>query len=258
MMRRSRLMQGGAVALVMLAGGCAQADAAGGSAGGPPVSDAAGESVEYLCQGTPVPASVLTDGATADQLGEEAAAALDGASVPDIEPEQWLVLTETDTKVYLVRELPEPRDNDGEQRTHEVMGIEWVDETEDGGEGWQLWRHGDCALRYDLGDLGDAIVALDPDNPPDPDSSQVHLLVTEIDCASGKPADGRVTLERLVEHEDRVELVVGVEAPTGDAQTCQFNPPTPFVVELDEPLGTRTLVDAAVYPERELAVSSAE
>jgi hypothetical protein len=246
-------MQGGAVALVMLAGGCAQADAAGGS----PVTDAGGEPAEYLCQGTPVPASVLTDGATADQLGEEAAAALGGAGVPDIDPEQWRVLTETDTKVYLVRELPEPRDSDGEQRTHEVLGIEWVDETEEGGEGWQFYRHGDCALRYDLGDLNGAMVALDPDNPPDPDSSQVHLLVTEFACASGELADDRVILERLVEHEDRVEIVVGVEPPPG-IQTCQSHPPTPFVVELDEPLGTRTLVDVAVYPERELAAVSAE
>jgi hypothetical protein len=247
MMRRSKLIQGWAVALVMLAGGCAQA----GAAGGLPVGDASGGSGEYLCQGTPVPASVLTDGATADQLGEEAAAALDGASVPEIEPEQWRVLTETGTQVYLVRELPEPRDSDGEQRTHELMGIERVEQTEDGGEGWQLWQHGDCALRYDLGDLGDAIVTLDPDNLPDPDSSQVHLLVTEIACAGGKPADGRVTLERLVEHEDRIELVVGVEAPGGN-QTCPSNPPTPFTVELDEPLGDRDLVDVAIYPEREL------
>jgi hypothetical protein len=248
MMRRSGLIQGGAVALVMLVSGCAQAGAAGGS----PVGDASVEESEYLCQGTPVPASVLTDGATADQLGEEAAAALDGAGVPDIDPEQWRVLTETDTKVYLVRELPEPRDSDGEQRTHEVLGIVWVDETEEGGEGWQFYRHGDCALRYDLGDLGGATVALDPDNPPDPDSSQVHLLVTEFACASGELADGRVALARLVEHEDRVEIVVGVEPPPG-IQTCQSHSPTPFIVELDEPLGSRTLVDAAVYPERELA-----
>lgn len=191
MMRRSRLTQGGAaIALMMLVGGCAQADAVGGS----PVADEAGDGDEYLCQGTPVPASVLTDGATADQLGEEAAAALDGASVPDIEPEQWRVLTETDTKVYLVRELPEPRDSDGEQ----------------------------------------------------------------VACASGEPAAGRVTLERLMEHEDRVELVIGVETPPGDGQTCPSNPPTPFTVELDEPLGARALVDVAVYPERELAAAAAE
>lgn len=248
MVRRSRLTQGGAAALLVLVGGCAQAGAAGGS----PVGDASGDGGEYLCQGARVPASVLADGATADQLGEEAAAALDGASVPDIEPEQWRVLTETGTQVYLVRELPEPRDSDGEQRTHELMGIERVDQTEDGGEGWQLWQYGDCALRYDLGDLGSAIVALDPDNLPDPDSSRVHLLVTEVACAGGKPADGRVALARLAEHEDRVELVLGV-APPGGAQNCQSNPPTPFTVELDEPLGARALVDAAVYPERELA-----
>jgi hypothetical protein len=221
-------MQSGAVALAVLVGGCAQPGAAGGAPG------------EYLCQGTPVPASVLTDGATADQLGPEASAALDGSSVPDIDPEQWRVLTETSTQVYLIRELPEPRDSDdGERRTHELLGIEWTDQTEEGGEGWQLWRHGDCALRYDLGDLGDAIVALDPDNPPDPASSQVHLLVTEAACASGKPADGRVTLERLAQLED-----------------CPSNPPTRFTVELDESLGERTLVDVAVHPERELVVDS--
>lgn len=107
-------------------------------------------------------------------------------------------------------------------------------------------------------DLGGAIVALDPDNSPDPDSSQVHLLVTEVACAGGKPADGRVTLGRLVEHEDRVELVIGVETPPGDGQTCPSNPPTPFAVELDEPLGARALVDVAVYPERELAAAAAE
>lgn len=242
-------MQGWTVALVALVGGCAQT----GAAGGAPVGGASDDSGEYLCQDTPVPAAVLTDGATADQLSDEAAAALDGASVPDIEPDQWRVLTDSSTQVYLIRELPEPRDLDGERRTHELLGIEWVDETEEGGEGWQLWQNGDCALRYDLGGLGDAIVALDPDNPPDAASSQVHLLVTEVACAGGKAADGRVTLEHLAQLDDRVELVIGVEAPPGDAQTCQSNPPTPFTVELDDPLGDRTLTDVAVYPERELA-----
>jgi len=52
-----------------------------------------------------------------------------------------------------------------------------------------------------------------------------------------------------------VELVIGVEAPPG-GQTCPSNPPTPFTIELDEPLGDRTLTDVAVYPERELAVAA--
>lgn len=243
-MRRSRLTQGWAVALVVVVGGCAQTGAAGGT------------SDEYQCQDTPVPAAVLSDGATADQLGDEAAAALDGASVPEIEPDQWQILTENSTQVYLVRELPEPRDNDGERRTHELMGIEWVDQTEEGGEGWQLWRHGDCALRYDLGGLGDAILALDPDNPPDPASTQVHLLVTEVACAGGTSADGRVTLEHLAQLEERVELVIGIEAPPGEGQTCPSNPQTPFTIELDEPLGDRVVQDVAVYPVRGLALGA--
>lgn len=247
-MRQCTLKQGWTVVLVALIGGCAQT----GAAGGTPAVGVSDESGEYLCQGTTVPAAVLTDGATADELGDEAAGALDGASVPEIDPEQWRVLTETGTQVYLIRELPAPRDTDGERRTHELMGIEWIDQTEEGGEGWQLWRHGDCALRYDLGGLGDAIVALDPDNPPDPASSRVHLLVTESACASGRPADGRVTLERLAQLEDRVELVIGVETQPG-GHDCPSNPPTPFTVELAEPFGDRTLVDVAVYPERELA-----
>jgi hypothetical protein len=251
-MRRSRLTRGWAVALVVLVGGCAQT----GATGGAPVDGASDDSGEYLCQGTPVPAAVLDDGATtADQLGDETATALDGASVPEIEPDQWQVLTESSTQVYLIRELPKPRDNDGERRTHELMGIEWIDQTEDGGEGWQLWQYGDCALRHDLGELGDAIVALDPDNPPDLTSSQVHVLVTEVGCASGYLADGRVTLERLAQLEDRVELVIGVEATNSD-ETCPSNPPTPFAVELNEPLGDRTLVDGAVYPVRELAAAA--
>lgn len=251
-MRRSRPIQIGAVALVLLTASCAPPD----TAGGPAVGDASGQPGEYLCHGTPVPAAVLADGTTADQLGDESAAALDGASVPEIEPEQWRVLAETSTRVYLIRELPEPRDtDDGERRTHELLGIEQVDQTEDGGAGWQLAEYGDCALRHDLGELGDAIVALDPDNPPDPASEEVHLLVTEVTCASGKPADGRIELERLVELEDRVELVIGVEPLPGD-QTCPSNPPTPFTIELDEPLGDRTLLDAVVHPEQELTVTA--
>ncbi|GAB3163214.1 hypothetical protein GCM10027059_17290 [Myceligenerans halotolerans] len=245
-MRRTVLLRSilGVSVAALLLGGCAQAGPAGGSGGG--------DEPEYLCQGTPIPGTVLSDGTSADQLGDEAATALDTPDAGDIDPREWLILTETSTEVYLVRELPEPRDSDGELRTHEILGFEWLDETEQGSEGWQLWRAGDCALRYDMGGLGDAIVALDPDNPPDPDATTVDLLVTEMACASGKPADGRIEVDHLAQEEDRVEIVLGIRPPPGEGQDCPSNPPTPFTLELDAPLGDRPVVDIAVHPEREL------
>jgi hypothetical protein len=98
---------------------------------------------------------------------------------------------------------------------------------------------------------GAAAVALDPDHPLDPDSREVHLLVTEQACASGQVAEGRVRLAMLTESEDTVDVAIGVEPLTGDA-TCPSNPPTPFVVELDEPLGERLVRDLTVDPPQEI------
>lgn len=251
-MRRNHPVQGllSLSAAALLLGGCAQAGPAGGSAGG--------DEPEYLCQGTPVPGAVLSDGARADQLGEEAAAALDTDEASDLDPREWRILTETSTEVYLVRELPEPRDSDGELRTHEILGFEWIDETEQGAAGWELWHAGDCALRYDMGGLGDAIVTLDPDNPPDPAATKVDLLVTEMACASGKPADGRIEVDHLSELDDRIDIVLGIRPQSGEGQDCQSNPPTPFTLELDAPLGDRTVTDIAVHPVRELTVTPDE
>ncbi|MBE1878954.1 hypothetical protein [Myceligenerans pegani] len=261
-MRRTVLLRTvpalGAAALLLV--GCAQAGSVGVSATSEAagVPSAGGDEPEYLCQGTIVPGAVLSDGATADQLGDKAAAALDTPDARDVDPREWRILTETSTEVYLVRELPAPREHDdGEVRTHEVIGFEWMDETEWGGEGWQLMRAGDCALRYDMGGLGDAIVALDPGAPPDPAAMTIDLLVTEVACASGEPADGRIEVDHLAELEDRIEIVIGVRPQSG-GQNCPSNPPTPFTLELDAPLGDRTIVDLAVHPAREVTVRSAE
>lgn len=98
---------------------------------------------------------------------------------------------------------------------------------------------------------GAAAVALDPDHPLDPDSREVHLLVTEQACAGGQAAEGRVQLAMLTESEDTVDVAIGVEPLTGEV-TCQSNPPTPFVVELDAPLGERDVRDIAVEPPQEI------
>ncbi len=51
-----------------------------------------------------------------------------------------------------------------------------------------------CDLRVDLGTLSSADVMLDGASPPQPDAASIELLVIERECASGKPATGRVRL----------------------------------------------------------------
>lgn len=195
----------------------------------------------YRCWGEPVPLSVLESGPTADTL--DAAEALDGVEVPQIDPAEWTVLSESDTRVALLRELDKAEDlGAGDVRTHELLAIEWVDAANlDPSPAWMLGQHSTCALATESGES--ASVTLDPANPPDPASSRLHLLVTEMACNSGQDAEGRVRLVRLSEGEESVGVEIAVDPREGDA-ACPSNP-TPFVVELDAPLGDRGVYDAA-------------
>lgn len=242
----------GAAAALLLAG-CADP-----SAPGPPDPS---RDAEYLCWDVPVPLSVLDEGTTADTLGDHGRAALEGAEVPPIDPSEWTVLTESAEHVALIRELDEPEDlGAGDVRTHELLTVEWVDAVNlDPSPAWVLGRHGTCALRVgeaSAQEIGAAGLTLDPANPPDPAADEIHLLVTEQACASGEPATGRIVLTDVAEADDVIDLVIGVRERAGEAD-CPSNPPTPFVVELDAPLGDRIVRDAAVIPPRELTMPDA-
>lgn len=81
---------------------------------------------------------------------------------------------------------------------------------------------------------------LDADAEVGPESSTVPILVNEVQCASGRSAEGRI--EVAVDYRaDEVEFDVGVR-PRGGDQDCPTNPTTPYTVELDEPLGDRSIV----------------
>ncbi|KQR08283.1 hypothetical protein [Cellulomonas sp. Leaf334] len=110
-----------------------------------------------------------------------------------------------------------------------------------------------CAVAGSGSSAGAAGVTLDPAEPPSPGSATVALLVTETACNSGEDADGRIELESLRETDTAVELVVTV-TPRDGGHDCQSNPPTPFAVELDEPLGDRLLLDASTQPSRPVAM----
>ena len=101
--------------------------------------------------------------------------------------------------------------------------------------------------------VNNATVTLDPARPPDPASSEVHVLVTERACNSGEDAEGRVELVTLDEDDDAVTMTIGIHERSGDAN-CPSNPPTPFTVVLEEPLGDRELRDGSKEPKRALAM----
>ncbi len=248
--RSSRGLAVMAAAGVVALSGCAGLVAGSAESAGPARS-AASAGTEYRCWGEQVPQSALESGPTADTL--EAAEALDGTEVPEIDPAEWTVLWDSAQKVVLIRELDEPEDlGAGDVRTHELLAVEWVDAVNlDPSPAWVLSRLSTCALATEAGES--ASVTLDPATPPDPASSELHLLVTEMACNSGQVAEGRVRVVELAQDEEAVGVEIAVDPREGGAD-CQSNPPTPFVVELDAPLGDRAVYDTSVLPPRELTM----
>ena len=82
------------------------------------------------------------------------------------------------------------------------------------------------------------------------ESTAIDVLVNEVGCASGKPADGRIATPEITYTENAVVVTIRV-VPRSGPQTCPSNPDTPYTLELDEPLGERQLLDGAHDPPAE-------
>lgn len=74
---------------------------------------------------------------------------------------------------------------------------------------------------------------------PGPSARELHLLVRERACASGRSSDGRIVAD-VSENAEAIRLTVGVAALPGD-HGCPGNPASPYVVPLSEPVGTRRI-----------------
>ncbi len=253
------------VLVVASLAGCA---AAGSSPDGPgpspspsPASAPGGESDEILlCQGTPVSVQALQDARPATDLAPDVVAVLEGPLMPIEAPlSDWVIETEAAEYVVIMRRIEPPLDlGGGDVVDYDLVAISaGAEHAIPLTPPWGLDRASSCALRIDLGGLVEASVALDPDALPEAGDDRISLLVTESACNSGDPATGRVELVELVETETTVEIVIGVRPNVPDdgspsVHTCQGNPATPFTVELEEPLGDRMILDAAVVPPREI------
>ncbi|MEM9894196.1 MAG: hypothetical protein AAF962_25365 [Actinomycetota bacterium] len=106
-----------------------------------------------------------------------------------------------------------------------------------------------CNLQFNSEGLSIASFRLDPSQPLDPESRQVPVLFTEKACAGGGALAGREVRPSVVEMTDRIEIVVFVEAPQGP-QSCPGNSEVSWTVELESPVGSRTIADASAIPSR--------
>ncbi len=80
-------------------------------------------------------------------------------------------------------------------------------------------------------------------SPVDESSRSLDVLVTRLGCASGVTGD--VLAPRVEYEDDRIVVIIDVERFTEGAADCQDNDAVPDVVELDEPVGDREVVDGA-------------
>lgn len=254
--RSAHRFLGIAVALVLA--GCGNGEVQTVDAGNdaeevPPAEPA----VEVACGTSVFDFEDLADAPPAASLPDGPAGATDDAGAPAFDPSQgWKVVHYSKQRVDLLRELEEPLDGGGgDVRTHEARVLEQITGATNVADGtWLLTSAGPCVpRRIDDSNLGHADLTLAEE--PSPGATSIQLLVRERACASGAPATGRIELLEVRETPDEVSVHVGVH-PRGGGQTCPSNPPTPFVVELSEPLGQRRVVDGSLVPPRLLAVDN--
>ncbi len=197
------------------------------------------------CRGTPpMPYSKLVAPDPIDDVEHPAVDALRAElATPGVEPlpeGDWVVLS-IDDDLAVFAALGE--DSFGTASV-ERQGDVWVL------SGWS--SGGACDPVVSLPDgLGQVDVRLDPDSLPGPDDTVIDLLVTEVDCASGREMGDALVGPQIVETEDAVLVAFAVIPVVGGAN-CQSNPSTSVSIELSEPLGDRLLLDGIRVPPRPL------
>ena len=116
------------------------------------------------------------------------------------------------------------------------------------GDGWRASAWGGCQIEASASGYGVATFQLDPTNRPDPSSTTLDVLAIERACASGEAPIDREVIPLVVENEDYIDITILVESPFG-FHTCQgMINGFPLKIDLDEPIGNRTVRDLGLHP----------
>lgn len=103
------------------------------------------------------------------------------------------------------------------------------------------------AYWFSLGPGAASVASWRPDGAVDRQSRELPVLVNENECASGASATGRIQEPDIEYRRDAVIITIRVSVRSGSVD-CPSNPDTPYVVQLDEPLGRRELLDGGKRP----------
>lgn len=119
------------------------------------------------------------------------------------------------------------------------------------GSGWE-WSgasqsDGPCELKFMTPDgLNTVDWTFDPEAPTlSADSTEVHVLLNELECIGGQEIGARLVGPQVVMTETQVFVAFAAEPPGDNDFTCPGNPDTPYVVELPAALGDRMLLEGA-------------
>jgi hypothetical protein len=124
--------------------------------------------------------------------------------------------------------------------------IAFIEADEDGGT-WD-WggsaMGGDCNLEVQTPRALNAVDwRLDPEaGPLTPESTVIHVLVSERECADGMAVGDRLRGPEVVVTDTHVLIAFGAEPDPG-MHTCPDNPETPVAIELSGPIGDRVVAD---------------
>lgn len=115
------------------------------------------------------------------------------------------------------------------------------------GEGeWTPTSWGGCSWEPIVEGYGIASWRL-PNAEVDVSASKFTVVATELACANGDVPEGREVVQSVLASDSEITITVLVEAVRG-AATCPGNPEFVFEIELDEPVGTRALLDGSETP----------
>lgn len=89
--------------------------------------------------------------------------------------------------------------------------------------------------------------AVDNESPPSAEDATFDVMATDVQCASGHPADERVGEAEVLERQDAV-IVTFTATRLKGFQNCPGHSSARRSITLTRPLGTRRLLDGTPYP----------
>lgn len=234
------------IVVVLLISGCRLTGGAppgDGSPGGAPSSTGGSDPAisRVTCDDVTFDLAVLDQPGGAENGDDPAAVALrehlaSGMETDFLPAAGWIEAVRTESRVLFIAP-----DGDGLAR---------VDMQLEGGR-WRASGWGGCTLRPEIPfgmNIATFRVALGETLTPE--TTELDVLVTEVECNSGEDARGRVQEPAVIRSPESVTVIFTVVARLG-GHTCPSNPATPFHLVLPEPLGDRLLLDGSSIPPRD-------